>query len=311
MPGTDINRGYRGRFAPSPSGELHFGSLVAAMGSYLDARSHQGEWFVRMEDLDRTREVKGAAKSILQTLENLGFRWDGEITYQSRRTAAYAEAVDRLIQARLAYPCGCSRKLIEEQAKYGSEGTIYPGTCRNGVPQGRAERSIRILTTDEMITIVDSVQGRIGQQINREIGDFVIRRADGFHAYQLAVVIDDAWQGITDIVRGADLLSSTPRQHYLQQLLRIPHPTYAHLPLAVDDQGRKLSKQFKDAPVDSNQPMDILLRALDFLNQPLPPQRPETIEAFWQWAVPRWSLKPIPAQLQIPATSRKNLNNFR
>ncbi|MEW8028062.1 MAG: tRNA glutamyl-Q(34) synthetase GluQRS [Candidatus Thiodiazotropha sp.] len=311
MPALDRNRGYRGRFAPSPSGELHFGSLVAAMGSYLDARSHHGEWLVRMEDLDRTREVKGAAKSILQTLESFGFCWDGEIIYQSQRTVAYAEAVDRLIQTRLAYPCGCSRKFIEAQAKYGAEGAIYPGTCRNGVVAGRAERSIRVLTTDEEITVMDSVQGRISQQIDREIGDFVIRRADGFHAYQLAVVIDDAWQGITDIVRGADLISSTPRQYYLQTLLRLPHPAYVHLPLAVDDQGRKLSKQSRDARVDSKQPLDALLRALAFLNQPLPPQRPETIEAFWQWAVMHWSLKPIPAQLQIPATSRKYLNNLR
>lgn len=311
MPDPEQNRDYRGRFAPSPTGELHFGSLVAAMGSYLDARSHRGEWYIRMEDLDRTREVKGAAKSILLTLEYFGFRWDGEIIYQSQRTAAYAEAVDRLIQAQLAYPCSCTRKLVEKRAKYGAEGTIYPGSCRNGVTEGRTERSIRVYTTDEEITIADSVQGRISQQLNSEIGDFVIRRADGFHAYQLAVVIDDAWQGITDVIRGADLLSSTPRQHYLQQLLRLPHPSYAHLPLAVDDQGRKLSKQFKDAPVDPKHPMDALLRALAFLNQPLPPQRPETIEAFWQWALSHWSLGCVPGQLQIPATSRKYLNNLR
>jgi glutamyl-Q tRNA(Asp) synthetase len=307
----DKNRGYRGRFAPSPSGELHFGSLVAAMGSYLDARSHRGEWYVRMEDLDRTREVKGAAKSILLTLERFGFHWDGDVIYQSQRTEAYAKAVDRLIQAQLAYPCGCSRKFIEKQAKHGSEGAIYPGTCRDGITQGRTERTIRVFTTNEEITIADSLQGRISQRLNREIGDFVIRRADGFHAYQLAVVIDDAWQGITDIVRGADLLSSTPRQRYLQQLLQLPQPRYLHLPLAVDDQGRKLSKQFKDAPVDPKQPMKVLLRALAFLNQPLPPEHPETTEAFWQWALSHWSLGAIPGQIQIPATSRKYLNNLR
>jgi glutamyl-Q tRNA(Asp) synthetase len=307
----DKNRNYRGRFAPSPSGELHFGSLVAAIGSYLDARSRHGEWYVRMEDLDRTREIKGAAKSILLTLERFGLHWDGDVIYQSQRTKAYAEAVDRLIQAQLAYPCGCSRKLIEKQAKYGSEGAIYPGTCRDGITQGRTQRTIRVVTTDETITIADSLQGRISQQLNNEIGDFVIRRADGFHAYQLAVVIDDAWQGITDIVRGADLLNSTPRQHYLQQLLQLPHPRYIHLPLAVDDQGRKLSKQFKDTPVDPKQPMETLLRALAFLNQPLPSERPETIEGFWQWALSHWSLNAIPGQLQIPATSLKYLNNFR
>lgn len=311
MSDLEQNRDYRGRFAPSPTGELHFGSLVAAMGSYLDARSHSGEWYVRMEDLDRTREVKGAAKSILLTLEKLGFHWDGEVIYQSQRSAAYAEVVQSLIQARLAYPCGCSRKSIEKQAKYGAEGAIYPGNCRDGVAEGKTHRTIRVYTTDEAITIEDSVQGRISQRLNREIGDFVIRRADGFHAYQLAVVIDDAWQGITDIIRGADLLSSTPRQYYLQQLLSLPHPAYAHLPLAVDDHGRKLSKQFRDAPVDPKHPMDALLRALDFLNQPLPPAPPQTIEAFWQWALSHWSLSYVPGRPQIPATSRKYLNNLR
>jgi glutamyl-Q tRNA(Asp) synthetase len=311
MTDPEQRRDYRGRFAPSPTGELHFGSLVAAMGSYLDARSHGGEWYLRMEDLDRTREVEGAAKSILRTLESFGFCWDGEIIYQSQRTAAYAEALDSLIQEQLAYPCGCSRKFIEKQAKFGAEGAIYPGNCRLGLTEGSTQRSIRVYTTDEKITIADSLQGRISQQLNSEIGDFVIRRADGFHAYQLAVVIDDAWQGITDIIRGADLLSSTPRQHYLQQLLRLPHPCYAHLPLAVDDQGRKLSKQFRDAPVDPKHPMDALLHAHTFLNQPPPPERPENIEAFWQWALSHWSLSAVPGQLQIPATSRKYLNNFR
>jgi glutamyl-Q tRNA(Asp) synthetase len=302
---------YRGRFAPSPSGELHFGSLVAAMGSYLDARSHHGQWYLRMEDLDRTREVKGAANSILRTLEVLGFRWDGEVVYQSRRSAAYREAVDKLILAQHAYPCGCSRKSIEAVARYGSEGAIYPGTCRNGLARGSTARSVRLHTSDEKISLIDRVQGPISQRLNREIGDFVICRADGFHAYQLAVVIDDAWQGITDIVRGADLLSSTPRQHYLQRLLGLHHPRYTHLPLAIDNQGRKLSKQYKDRPVDSAQPMVALLHALAFLNQPLPPQRPETIEEFWDWALSHWSLSSIPAQRQIPATSRKYLNSLR
>ncbi|MES9994257.1 MAG: tRNA glutamyl-Q(34) synthetase GluQRS [Candidatus Thiodiazotropha sp.] len=311
MPDHDENSCYRGRFAPTPSGELHFGSLVAAVGSYLEARSHRGEWYLRMEDLDRTREVKGAAASILLTLEKLGFQWDGEVIYQSRRTYAYADAVERLLKARLAYPCGCSRKLIERDAKNGAEGAIYPGTCRGGLGKGITQRSIRLLTTDQTITIEDSVQGLISQQLNREIGDFVIRRADGYHAYQLAVVIDDAWQGITDIIRGVDLLSSTPRQYYLQQLLQLPHPGYAHLPLAVDNHGRKLSKQYKDAPVDSRRPVEALTQALDFLNQPLPPQLPESLESFWEWAISSWSLARVPAELQIPATSRRNLNSFR
>jgi glutamyl-Q tRNA(Asp) synthetase len=264
-----------------------------------------------MEDLDRTREVKGAANSILTTLERLGFQWDGEVVYQSHRSDAYADAVDRLVRARLAYPCGCSRKSIEELAESGSEGAIYPGTCREGVPQGREGRSIRVLTTAQTITVKDSLQGGISQRIDSEIGDFVIRRADGYHAYQLAVVVDDAWQGITHVVRGADLLSSTPRQHYLQRLLHLPHPEYAHLPLAVDRQGRKLSKQFMDAPVDPQRPLDTLQHALAFLNQPLAPQPPQSLEEFWQWAVSHWSLDSVPALLQIPATSRRNLNNLR
>ncbi|PVV07333.1 MAG: tRNA glutamyl-Q(34) synthetase GluQRS [gamma proteobacterium symbiont of Ctena orbiculata] len=311
MPDHDENRHYRGRFAPTPSGELHFGSLVAAMGSYLDARSHRGEWCLRMEDLDRTREVKGAAKSILLTLEKFGFQWDGEIVYQSQRNAAYTDAVDRLLAARLAYPCGCSRKQIEKRADSGAEGAIYPGTCRGGIANGRTERSIRVLTTGQTITIEDSLQGLISQRLNREIGDFVIRRADGYHAYQLAVVIDDAWQGITDVIRGVDLLSSTPRQHYLQRLLKLPHPEYAHLPLAVDDRGRKLSKQYKDAPVDPARPIESLLHALNFLNQPLPPQCPDSLEAFWEWAVTNWSLAKVPGHLQIPAASRRNLKSLR
>jgi glutamyl-Q tRNA(Asp) synthetase len=311
MSDPDRTYTYRGRFAPTPSGELHFGSLVAAMGSYLDARQHNGEWYVRMEDLDRTREMKGAAKSILQTLEGFGFSWNGEVLYQSQRSTAYREAVDRLIQTERAYLCGCSRKSINAKARRGNEGAIYPGTCRNGLAPKNRARSVRVYTSDERITISDGLQGQISQRIYSEIGDFVIRRADGFHAYQLAVVIDDAWQGITDIVRGADLLTSTPRQHYLQQLLGLHHPRYIHLPLVVDDQGRKLSKHYRDLPVNPAQPMDALLHALAFLNQPLPPLRPETTEEFWQWAQSHWSLSSIPVRHQIPATSLKYLNNFR
>ncbi len=311
MSDPEANRQYRGRFAPSPTGRLHFGSLVAALGSYLDARAHHGEWYVRMEDLDRTREVKGAAKSILLTLERFGFQWDGEILYQSRRTDAYNDALDRLLQARLAYPCGCSRRLIEKHADSGPGGSIYPGTCRGGIPEGKKGRSIRVLTTTQPVSVHDSLQGGISQQISNETGDFVIRRADGYHAYQLAVVVDDAWQGITHVIRGADLLGSTPRQHYLQQLLQLPHPVYAHLPLAVDQHGRKLSKQFKDAPVDPRHPMEALLHALAFLDQPLPAQRPDNLDMFWQWAVSHWSLASVPSRRQIPATSRRNLNNLR
>ncbi|ODB83088.1 tRNA glutamyl-Q synthetase [Candidatus Thiodiazotropha endoloripes] len=279
---------YRGRFAPSPTGKLHFGSLVAAVGSFLDARHHQGEWLVRIEDLDRTREVPGSAAEILSSLEALALHWDGEVIYQSRRTERYAEVVEQLLAADLAYPCSCSRKEIRERAQIGPEGPIYPGTCRSGKKPGIATNSIRLVTQDRDILVEDRLQGMFRQNPGTEIGDFVIRRMDGYHAYQLAVVVDDAWQKITDVVRGADLLSSTPRQCYLQQLLGLEQPNYLHLPLAVDQSGRKLSKQDRDRPVEPKDPLNSLLSVLAFLQQPLPPEQPESPEALWQWAIPRW-----------------------
>ncbi len=299
---ADTPSDYRGRFAPSPTGPLHFGSLVAALGSYLDARQNQGRWLLRMEDLDEERELKGAADHILRTLESFGFAWDGPVIYQSRRREAYAEALQALQSSGLAYPCRCSRKQITEAATAGSEGPIYPGTCRAGLTTGTRARTIRLLTQDRSIEFQDRLQGRIQQNPEREVGDFVIRRADGFHAYQLAVVVDDAWQGISHIVRGADLLGSTPRQCYLQELLDLPRPDYAHLPLATDSAGRKLSKQHRDAPVDSRHPLDALLQAFDFLAQEMPPERPLDVEDFWRWAVDRWSLERVPCQLQIPVS---------
>ncbi|MCU7851958.1 MAG: tRNA glutamyl-Q(34) synthetase GluQRS [Candidatus Thiodiazotropha sp. (ex Monitilora ramsayi)] len=290
---------YRGRFAPSPTGPLHFGSLVAAVGSYLDARNHRGAWLLRMEDLDRTREIKGAADQILQTLDDFGFTWDGPVMYQSQRTEAYEAALESLIQKGLAYRCGCSRKEIAQIAQMGEEGPIYPGTCRNGQAKTRDSHSIRLLTQHKEIICTDQVQGNICLNPGKELGDFIIRRSDGFHAYQLAVVVDDAWQGINQVVRGADLLMSTPRQCYLQQLLRLPKPHYAHLPLAVDSQGRKLSKQYQDAPVDSRQPIESLLQALAFLGQPSPAEKPVNLSEFWAWAIEHWSLRKIPAQRQI------------
>jgi glutamyl-Q tRNA(Asp) synthetase len=299
----DTTQPYRGRFAPSPTGQLHFGSLVAALGSYLDARSHRGTWLLRMEDLDRTREVKGAADDILRTLDRFGFEWDGPVHYQHRRNEAYAEALAWLLQEGLAYPCSCSRKEVSAAAPIGEEGPIYPGTCRTRHLPERQNHSIRLLTQDEEIAFRDRIQGLARQNTGRQIGDFVIRRADGFHAYQLAVVVDDAWQGITRVVRGADLLMSTPRQRYLQRLLGLAQPDYAHLPLAVDTEGRKLSKQHGDAPVDPHQPLAALMQALAFLRQPLPPEMPVSLDDFWNWAVENWSLGAIPAQRRLPIAS--------
>lgn len=292
--------GYRGRFAPSPTGPLHFGSLVAALGSYLDARHHQGSWLVRMEDLDSEREVKGASSEILRALEAFGFAWDEPVIYQSRRREAYRESLEELLRRGLAYPCGCSRKEIAGIAPQGLDGPIYPGTCRGGLPPGKQARCVRLLTPDRTIEVRDRIQGPIRQNLQREVGDFVIRRADGFHAYQLAVVLDDAWQAINQAVRGADLLDSTPRQYYLQRLLKLPQPGYAHLPLAIDKAGRKLSKQHRDAPVDTRRPLDALLQALAFLGQPMPPARPLSLDDFWRWAIAEWRWQRVSGQPSVP-----------
>ncbi|MGE4112278.1 MAG: tRNA glutamyl-Q(34) synthetase GluQRS, partial [Burkholderiales bacterium] len=258
---------YRGRFAPSPTGPLHFGSLVAAVGSHLDARANRGAWLVRMEDVDRPRSVPGAADDILRALEALGMGWDGEVVYQSARDDAYRDALEKLRARKLVYPCACSRREIADSAVNGIDGPVYPGTCRLGLQAGRAARAERVLTRGAIIEFTDAVQGRVAQNIERQIGDFVVKRADGQYAYQLAVVVDDAAQGITDIVRGADLQDSTPRQIYLQQLLGYATPRYAHLPVAVNVMGEKLSKQTLAQAVDITAPVQALNMALAFLGQ--------------------------------------------
>ena len=292
---SSVPASYRGRFAPSPTGSLHFGSLVAALGSYLDARSHQGEWLIRIEDLDPPREVPGAADDILRTLEAYGFQWDGEIRYQSQRLAHYQEAMERLLDAEQAFPCACSRSDIAKSNRTGSGGLVYPGTCRTGIDPGRIARSVRIRTDPAPVVIHDRIQGDFSQSLQRDIGDYVIRRADGLFAYQLAVVVDDACQGMTHIVRGLDLLSSTPRQIHLQRLLNVPTPTYAHLPLVVDTSGRKLSKQLGSRPVTRDNALDSLTAAHGFLNQDPAPDKPASLEEFWAWALSHWDLSKIPA----------------
>ncbi len=285
---------YRGRFAPSPTGALHFGSLIAALASYADARAHGGEWLVRIEDLDRTRAIPGAADAILRTLDGCGFRWDGPLVYQSRRTHAYAAALERLTERGLTYPCACSRTEIARLARDGSEGPIYPGTCRGGLPPGRPARSIRLRTHPGEVRFQDRIQGAQRQDVAAAVGDFVLRRADGIHAYQLAVVVDDAWQGIDQVVRGADLLASTPRQLLLQQSLGLRHPTYAHVPLAVDRAGRKLSKSLAAAPVDPADPLPALVRAWAWLGQ-RPPPAGCALSGFWRHAIRTWSCARVPA----------------
>jgi glutamyl-Q tRNA(Asp) synthetase len=288
---------YRGRFAPSPTGTLHFGSLVAAVGSYLDAKHHQGKWLVRIEDLDTPRTVKGAADEILGTLEAYGLHWDEDIIYQSQRTAAYEAAFHRLKEIGAVYPCSCTRKEIADSALHGIDGQIYPGTCRKGIPAGREGRAWRIRTDihpppikgEGVIEFDDALQGHITQHLESEIGDFVLKRADGLFAYQLAVVVDDAAQGITRVVRGADLLYSTPRQIYLQRLLRLNPPAYMHLPVVVNAQGEKLSKQTLAQPVRKINATSTLFHALMLLRQQPPAElRLGIVEEILAWAIANW-----------------------
>lgn len=288
---------YRGRFAPSPTGPLHFGSLVAAVGSYLDARSHGGQWLLRIEDVDGPRNVPGAGQAIIADLVAFGFEWDGPVVWQSQRLDAYREALATLIDAGLAYGCACSRKEIAEAARHGAidGGLAYPGTCRGGPAPGRVARAWRLRVSDAPVDCVDRIQGPQRQQLEQDVGDFVLLRADGQFAYQLAVVIDDAWQGITDVVRGADLLDSTPRQIWLQRCLGVATPTYAHLPVVTDGAGAKLSKQTLAPPLQPGRAAWQLVAALDFLGQSPPAglARATTGEV-WQWALAHWSLATLP-----------------
>jgi len=269
------------------------------VASHADARAQGGLWLVRMEDLDATREVPGAAAALLDTLRAFGMTSDAPVMRQQPRHAVYAAALDRLGAAGHTYACGCTRAEIARAALPGLEGPRYPGTCRAGLAPGRQARAMRLAIPDACrIAFADRVQGNQEQWLNEAVGDFVLRRADGLHAYQLAVVLDDAWQGITHVVRGADLLASTPRQILLQRLLGLPTPSYAHVPLAVDAEGRKLSKSAASAPVDPRDPLDALNRAWRFLGQtPLP--EPADVAGFWALARQHWDMGRVPAQVQL------------
>ena len=286
---------YRGRFAPSPTGPLHFGSIVAAIGSYLEARIRRGKWLVRIENLDKTREVAGASKDILNTLTALGMEWDGDVLYQDQRNESYRAALATLEHQQLIYPCTCTRREIADSSITGVDGPIYTGICRAHSITGDGSRAWRVKTDDRVIELNDVLQGRIQQQVQSSIGDFVLRRADGVYAYQLAVVVDDAEQGVTHVVRGADLLNSTPRQVYLQQLLDYSTPEYTHLPVAVNGGGEKLSKQTQAAPVDPRTPVPYLVTALDFLGQQPPADLMGcNVASFWDWALQNWRPEIIP-----------------
>jgi glutamyl-Q tRNA(Asp) synthetase len=295
---------YKGRFAPSPSGPLHFGSLVAALGSCLDARAAGGRWLLRMEDLDTPRNQPGAAEDILATLEAYGFQWDGKIAWQSRRLPLYQEALEQLRGAGLAFACACTRREIGDSHINHIPGreTRYPGTCRNGLAPGRQARSWRFRVPEGEVSFPDLVLGRVVQDVAAVVGDFVLQRADGINAYQLAVVVDDAEQGITRIVRGADLLDSTPRQILLQRALGLPALDYAHLPVAANPAGEKLSKQTKAKALAGLRPQAVLTTALAFLGQDAPSGLADaSLDEFWRWAISHWDLSRVPRRHFVPA----------
>ncbi len=291
-----LGSGYIGRFAPTPSGPLHFGSVIAALGSYLQARQKHGKWLIRIEDVDQLRTIPGADKVILDQLEGLGLLWDGEIVYQTRRIPLYQSALEKLEALDLIFPCACTRK---ETAK-----KPYPGTCRNGVAHGLIGRSIRIKTDDQEIGVNDLLQGYYSQSLESDIGDFVIKRTDGLFAYHLAVIVDDAEQNINEIVRGADLLDSTPRQIYLQKLLGFSVPSYLHLPVAINKDGSKVSKQTHAKAIDIQHPCNVIFQALEFLGQNPPADAIDSdVEALLKWSIQNWDVNKLPKQKEILISS--------
>ena len=289
---------YVGRFAPSPTGPLHFGSLVAAVASYLQASAHNGRWLVRIEDIDPPREQVGATELIIEALQVFGFEWAGEVIFQSHNRRAHEEALARLIERNLAYPCGCSRKDLAD-APRGPLGIIYPGTCREGCTA--AETAIRLRTEAEPISFVDALQGPVTQRLEPESGDFVIRRRDGLIAYQLAVVVDDELQGITEVVRGIDIMDSTPRQIWLQRLLGYRTPAYAHIPVITHPDGDKLSKLTGAPAIRTDEVRPTLVAALAALRQD-PPDNLDTasLPEIWDWARANWTLEPIRGISAVP-----------
>ena len=296
---------YRGRFAPSPTGPLHLGSLFAAVGSFLEARARGGEWLVRIEDIDPPREVPGAAGDILRALEAYSLHWDGAVLFQSRRLGAYRELVDRLRQVGLAYDCACSRSDVEKtNALLGRPGSrVYPGTCRRGTARSDPPPLVRLRTAPETVEFTDRLQGRFAQSIETDVGDFVLLRRDGYAAYQLAVVADDHAQGVTDVVRGTDLLDSTPRQIYLQRLLGYPSPDYMHLPVIATPSGEKLSKQTGATALPNDRKGEIAWQVLDCLGQaPPPPLRGAAPAELWHWAIPRWRPERLAGRRSIPGS---------
>jgi len=294
---------YRGRFAPSPTGPLHFGSLIAALASYADARAHAGEWCLRIDDVDELRTRGDAEADILATLERYGFEWDGAVARQSARFERYADALTSLQATHVVYECACTRRDVEA-APLGSGGErVYPGTCRDGIPaerKSRGERAWRIRVDHATIRFRDRLQGVKQQDLAHDVGDFIVKRADGLYAYQLCVVVDDADGGITHVVRGADLLASTPRQIFLQRKLGFPEPAYLHVPVALNAEGEKLSKQTRAKPLP-REPLVALLAAWRFLDQPPASPLPASVREFWRHALSAWSPARLPPVPMLPA----------
>jgi len=294
--------GYRGRFAPSPTGPLHFGSLVAATASYLQALTNNGEWLLRIEDLDPPREVPGATDRIISTLEAHAFRWDGPVHRQSSHLAEYHAVAERLLADGFAYRCTCSRENIRRSAKItGPTGPVYPGTCRNLSHAAVAQTpdALRLRTGHSIVSFTDVLQGRVRCDVADTIGDFVIRRKDGLIAYNLAAVIDDARERITEVVRGDDLLDITPAQIELQHILGLPTPIYMHVPVVINERGQKLSKQTGAMPINEQQPGANLFAALEFLQQDPPLELAgETIDTIWTWATAHWRPENLAAERQ-------------
>ena len=305
LPKPVVAQDYVGRFAPTPSGDLHFGSLVTAIASFLDARSHGGKWLLRIEDLDPLREITGAAQSILQTLDAHRLHWDDQVSYQSHHRDLYEHYTKQLLSQQIAFHCSCSRNQLRKKYR-----GIYPGLCRhknhhkNGSFQPQTPLSIRLMVNNNPMAFTDAVQGRFMQKLQNDVGDFIIKRKDGFHAYHLAVVIDDQKQGITRIVRGTDLLDNTPRQIYLQQLLGFNTPQYLHLPVITNDQGQKLSKQTLAAIVPVERASDNLFAALVALNhQPPKEYKSAPPDELVSWGITNWNRDLIPKQDTIPAST--------
>jgi glutamyl-Q tRNA(Asp) synthetase len=285
---------YVGRFAPSPTGDLHLGSLYAAVASYLDARANAGSWLLRIEDVDRAREVPGSAANILNTLEAFGFEWDGEIVRQAERTAHYAAALDALRARGLTFECSCSRLTLAEEDR-------YPGNCRERPLIADVPTATRLRVDPGYVQLADRIQGIYRQDVASAVGDVIIKRRDQLFAYLLAVVVDDAAQGVTHVVRGADLLDNTPRQIYLQRLLGLPTPAYAHVPVLVEADGGKLAKSARSVRAEAHVALPQLALIFELLGlQPPAALKTATIRAAWAWAIERWDVKRVARRLTLP-----------